>query len=181
MTAISRRSGTRGGLRNLTVRRCTFEGTNIGVNLKSARDRGGLVENLIFEDLTMKRVGEAIVITSYYPLVGPPIYYRPFGNLAALALATGGHDAARPVTDSTPRWRNIILRRIRATCLWEAGLILGLPEMPVANIIFDDVTIAAPEGLRLNYARQVTLRAVQITTLHGPPVLAADTVADLRP
>ncbi len=174
-------SVTRGGLRNLTVRRCTFQGTNVGINLKSGRGRGGLVENLWFEDLTMDHVGEAFVLTSYYPLVGPPIYYRPFGNQAALALATGGRDAAHPITATTPQWRNITLRRIHATCLWEAGLVLGLPEMPAEGITLAEVSIAAPDGLRLNYARDVTLEAVHITTLHGPAVLASDTVENLRP
>ena len=60
-------SETSGGVRRVTVRNCTFEGTDIGVRFKSDRTRGGLVEDVVYENLTMKNVGQAIVITSYYP------------------------------------------------------------------------------------------------------------------
>ena len=48
-----------GGVRNVTVRRCQFEGTENGIRVKSSRGRGGAVENLVYEDLTMKDVVEA--------------------------------------------------------------------------------------------------------------------------
>ena len=52
-------SETTEGVRNLTVSRCTFEGTEIGIRLKSERGRGGLVENLSYSDITMQKVGQA--------------------------------------------------------------------------------------------------------------------------
>ena len=59
--------GSNGGVRNMVVRDCRFEDTDAGIRLKSGRDRGGLVENLTYENLTMKRVKTSIMITSYYP------------------------------------------------------------------------------------------------------------------
>src|SRR5476651_2271544 len=56
-------SGTASGVENLLVRRCTFDGTDTGVRLKSSRGRGGLVQNIVYEDLTMKNVGQAISIS----------------------------------------------------------------------------------------------------------------------
>jgi polygalacturonase len=172
-------SGTRGGLRNMVVRRCTFDGTKVGVHLKSARDRGGFVENVTFSDLTMRNVGEAILITSYYDAIDIHIYYRPYLKRFSIDLANGGHDQAQPLTATTPRWRNVTIRNVNAICMWEAGLILGLPEMPAEKIVLDHVRIDAPEGLRINYARDVALRDVRINNSIGPSLIVGDAVERL--
>ena len=60
-------SETYSGLRNLTVRRCTFEGTDTGVRLKNRTEPGAVwSRNVTYTDLTMKNVGTAISISSYY-------------------------------------------------------------------------------------------------------------------
>jgi len=160
-------SGTASGVRNVLVRRCTFDGTVTGVRLKSSRDRGGLVENVVYQDLTMRNVGVAISISSYYE------------NSAV--EKTLERDRPQPVTERTPRWRNIVVRNVTATaCRTRAGLILGLPEMPAEDITLDHVTIEAPAGLRIANARNVTLHALRITGASGPDVTSDGTVQDLR-
>ena len=59
--------GSNGGIRNMLVRNCQFTDTDSGIRLKSGRDRGGLVENLTYENLVMDRVKNSIYMTSYYP------------------------------------------------------------------------------------------------------------------
>src|SRR5262249_138358 len=44
-------SETVGGVRNLTVRNCTFKDTVSGIRIKSYRGRGGLVENITYSDI----------------------------------------------------------------------------------------------------------------------------------
>ncbi|HTX64610.1 MAG TPA: glycoside hydrolase family 28 protein [Opitutaceae bacterium] len=161
-------SETFSGLRNMTVRRCTFDGTDMGVRLKSDRRRGGLVENVTYTDLTMRHVGRPIVISSYYQ-----------GTTTDLP-APGAHAEAQRVTDTTPHWRNITVRNLTATDSTEdAGMILGLPEMPAENIALENVSIAAPKGLRISYARNVVLTNVRITAAAGEPLITDDTVANL--
>jgi len=172
-------SGTQGGLRNLVVRNSVFDGTHVGINFKSARDRGGLVDGVVFDHLTMEHVGEAFVITSYYPQIGPPIYYRPYQKQFSIDLANGGHTPAQPVTPLTPRWQNIAIRHITGTCVWEAGIIIGLPEMPVDGVTFDHINLTAPDGLRVSYAKNVTLHDVQIHALHAPAIMLSDTVTSV--
>ena len=46
-------SETVGGVRNVTVRNCTFDGTENGIRIKSQRGRGGIVENISYSDITM--------------------------------------------------------------------------------------------------------------------------------
>ena len=145
-------SETGAGVTNMLVRDCTFDGTDIGVRFKSDRLRGGLVENVTYENLTMKNVGQAIVITSYY--VGLP---KP-----------GARDMAKPITKDTPIWRNLTIRNVTATAgTKNAGLIIGLPEQPVEGIVLENVTIEAPIGLRVAYANGVTLKQVKLTATTG--------------
>ncbi|HZZ20065.1 MAG TPA: glycosyl hydrolase family 28 protein [Opitutaceae bacterium] len=173
-------SGTNGGVSNMRVRRCTFDGTKAGIHLKSARDRGGVVEHLDFSDLTMTNVGEAVLITSYYDQIDIHIYYRPYLKKFSIDLANGGHDKAQPVTDTTPYWRDITIRNVTATCIWEAGMVLGLPEAPADHITFEHVHIQAPEGFRINYANDVTLRDMVVRTERGPSLIVGDSVTGLK-
>jgi polygalacturonase len=157
-------SDTDSGVRNMTVRHCTFDGTDAGVRLKSRRGRGGLVENITYTDLTMKNVGQAIVISSYYYGLPKP----------------GEHDKAEPVDEKTPIWRNIVIRNIVATGgTKDAGLIIGLPEMPARDIVLENVSIAARDGLRIAYTDGISLSNVAISPSVGPPLLVEDTVSKL--
>jgi hypothetical protein len=153
-------SDTNAGVRNMTVQRCTFNGTEAGVRLKSRRGRGGLVENITYADLTMTNVGQAIVVSSYY--YGLP---KPFE-----------HDQAQAVGPSTPIWRNIVVRNITATAgTKDAGLIIGLPEMPARDIVLDNVSIQAPKGLRIAYTDGISLRNVSVSSAAGAALIVEDT------
>jgi len=160
-------SETNGGDHHVTIRNCTFENTDIGVRLKSDRTRGGQVSDIVYENLTMKNVGQAIVITSYYPDRDIP--------------AIGAHVAAQPVGNKTPQWSNITIRNIVATgCTKNAGMILGLPESLATNITLSNITIDAPSGLRIGYAKDVTLDKVSIKVAKGNPLIIEDTVTGLK-
>ncbi len=161
-------SGTTGGVRHILVRRCTFDGTESGVRLKSARTRGGLTEDLIYEDLTMKHVGHPISINSHYEGTTTDL-----GGL--------GHTDPAPITPTTPIWRHIVIRNLQATeGAVDAGLIVGLPEMPAEDIALDNVSIDAPKGLLIAYAKGVTLNEVHITPQAGAPVITGEMVVDLK-
>jgi polygalacturonase len=62
-----------GGVRNVLVHDCTFDGPTAGIRVKAARGRGGVVENVVFRDITMDRIdGDAIQLTTEYPLFASP-------------------------------------------------------------------------------------------------------------
>ncbi len=148
-------SETYGGVRNLTVRHCTFHGTEAGIRMKSSRGRGGLAENLTYHDLTLRNVETAIQITSYYPNKTTPKPNVP--------------DTAPAERDPrTPAWKNIVIRDVRATGgTKSAGIVIGLPEEPVSGIAMENVLIEAPTGLRLAYAKDITLKNVEVKPAKG--------------
>jgi polygalacturonase len=149
-------SETVGGVRNVLVKNCTFENTDNGIRIKSDRKRGGTVENLVYENITMKDVRGAITITSYYPKIP----------------AT---DTAQPVTDKTPKYKNITIRNLTATSSKAAGVIVGLPESLIENVVLENVTIAAEQtGLEIRNAKGVQLKNVKITAKQGEPIIVTD-------
>jgi polygalacturonase len=153
---VSIGSETAGGVRNVTVQRCRFEDTQNGIRIKSPRGRGGQVENLVYEDITMKNVEGAITFTCYYPKIP----------------AT---DTAQAVTPETPSFRNIRIRNLTATSTRTAGVIVGLPESPVSNVVLENVQItAATTGLVIRNAKGVQLKQVQVTAKKGPPFMVED-------
>jgi polygalacturonase len=149
-------SETYGGVKNLLVRDCVFDGTEAGIRMKSARGRGGVAENLAYENLTMRNVEVAIQITSYYPNKTTP---KP-----------GVTDVAPATRDPrTPAWRGIRIRDVRSTGGTKtAGIIIGLPEEPVTDLSMENVFIEAPTGLRVVAAHGINLRNVEIKVAKGP-------------
>ena len=153
---VSIGSETVGGVKDVVVRNCTFEDTDNGIRIKSDRQRGGTVENLLYENITMKNVRGAITFTSYYPKI-PAI------------------DTAQPVTNTTPAYKNITIRNLKATSTKDAGVIVGLPESPIENVLLENVEITAEgRGLEIRHVRGIKLVGVTITPNDGPPLVVDD-------
>lgn len=154
---ISIGSETVGGVRNVTVKNCTFEDTDNGIRIKSRREKGGVVENITFSDLTMTNVHPAISIAAYYQQSTHAKYPK--------------NDPAQPMTDTTPIFRNITIRNLTATSTKDAGLIVGLPESLVENVVLENVNLTATEGLTIANAKGIQLRKVHVTVAKGEPII----------
>src|SRR5262249_19719402 len=105
-------------LNGMTVTNCTFVGTSIGLRMKAGRGYGGLVENVLYDQITMVNVATPIWITSYYL------------NGTAMDPSDPSKDPGQPVTSTTPFWQNITYSNITATGAANAGTFYGLPEAP---------------------------------------------------
>ncbi len=56
-----------GGVRNVEVSHCVFNGTDVGLRFKTARGRGGVVENIRISNITMANIkNEAILFDMFY-------------------------------------------------------------------------------------------------------------------
>jgi polygalacturonase len=132
--------GGQKGVHDLVMSNCTFNGTEYGIHMKSDRSDGGLVENLKFLDLTMMNVNFPIAIYSYYDLIGTP------KTKIDINPSTAAADSPQ-ASPTTPIWRNITISNVTATAVGGniAGIIWGLPEMPVSNVSLQNVTISAPD------------------------------------
>ena len=142
-----------GGVRNMLVQNCTFIGTDIGLRFKTARGRGGVVENIHLRGIHMTGIeGSAIDFNFFY-----------FSESQATA-------AVPPVTAGTPTFRNILFEDIVSRGSQAAFTLRGLPEMPLRDITFRDVSLSATHGADLAYADGIVFEHVSIHPSEGAAV-----------
>lgn len=157
-------SYTKGGVSNFTIVDCTFKDTECGIRIKSDRDRGGLVRNLTFKNLRMTNVGCPILIYGAY--LAPEREYRDLTNLTPEIAAKY---PAAPVAETTPIYHDITFSDITASVQSgrRAGLIWGLPEAAVSNVLLQNVKITADKPFGIYNAQGVRLENCEITTPDG--------------
>jgi polygalacturonase len=121
-----------GNIENIVARDLDFEGTQIGIRMKTLRGRGGVMENMVFDGITMNNLTDsAVSIDEAYSSNGIPSDY------------TGA------VTDETPRIQNIKISNITANNVAKQAMFFrGLPEMPIQGLAFENVNITnAKQGI----------------------------------
>ncbi len=161
---VSIGSETVGGVRNVTVRRCTFEDTDNGLRIKSRRERGGLVENVTYSDITMSNVHPAISIVAYYQATTHAKYPKD--------------DKPQPITPATPIFRNIHVTNVTGNSTADAGLIVGLPESPVQDVVLENVRLSAEAGLTIAHAKGIRLNNSQVIVAKGQPIILDDALVE---
>lgn len=152
-----------GGVRNMSVNGCTFIGTDVGLRFKSTRGRGGVVENIYFNNINMLNIpAQAISFNMYY------------GGLSVSELLAEGKQiettegAVPPVTEETPRFRNISIRNITCNGALQALYLQGLPELNLENISFENIIIKAKSGLACIDADGISFKGLDLVTETGP-------------
>jgi unsaturated rhamnogalacturonyl hydrolase len=148
-------SETSGGIRNVLATNCAFSGTDRMVRLKTARGRGGVVENAWFRGLRGDSIRlEAIHLNMLYESTRFP---------------------ARPVDASTPAIRNIHFALVRCSSGRSRSVeILGLPERPVENITFDGVSLSTRLGFGAVDAKNVSVTDADVSAAEGAPFSLLD-------
>jgi len=145
-------SETSGGIRNVVASNIVSVGTDRGIRIKSTRGRGGLMENIRFDNWVIEDSNySAIQVTNYYTSA-----------------------PEEPVSARTPVFRNIAISHVTVNRCPIAISIAGLPEMPVEGLRFTDIVAKAKEGLRAYNALGLELQNVRIDAESGAPFLIRD-------
>ena len=125
-----------GGVKNIKVGNCQFVGTDVGLRFKSTRGRGGIVENIFIDGISMSDISTyALTFNMYYG-----------GKSVAEMLADGDNpdnQTKMPVNEETPIFRNINIKNIVCNDAGRAMEFNGLPEMPIDGITLENVMIQA--------------------------------------
>jgi polygalacturonase len=139
-----------GGVRNVLVHDCEYDGPKNGIRVKAARGRGGVVEDIVFRDITMGRIdGDAIQFTTEYPLFAAP-------------------------NGKPPVFRNIHVKNVTCARAKTAARMVGLPDSALRDICLENVTIEADEGLQCTSAAEMRLLNVRVTPRSGPVLAIRD-------
>jgi polygalacturonase len=143
-----------GGVHAVRVNDCLFIGTDIGLRFKSARGRGGVVEDIVMENITMSSIiHEAVSFHMFY---------------AGVEGSEGHDEQLLPVTEETPQFRDITLRNIVCQGANTALLVNGLPELPLAGLTVENLRADSERGIILRNADGLKLDGIRLQTAQLP-------------
>ncbi|MCM1151967.1 MAG: glycoside hydrolase family 28 protein [Alistipes senegalensis] len=153
-----------GGVKNVCVTDCTFSGTDVGLRFKSTRGRGGVVENIHIEGITMNNIlQDALLFDLFYG-----------GKSASEAAEEGGEPtdmALKPVDETTPAFRDIRIRNVWCRGANRAMYFNGLPEMNVERVEVENARIYARTGAQICESTDVVLRDVTVVPEQGAALI----------
>lgn len=136
-----------GGVKNITITGCVFDGTDAGIRLKSSRGRGGVVENIRVSNIIMRNIQKtAFIFNLYYDKDQTP----------------------ERVSERTPIFRNIHISQVTGVDVNAAGKLHGIEEMPVSNVSLSDIQMEAKTGFHAELGENIEFRNVDIATKEGP-------------
>jgi DNA sulfur modification protein DndE len=145
-----------GGVHDIFVNNCQFLDTDVGLRFKTMRGRGGVVENIFIQEISMKNIaGEAIIFDMYYQGKDPVSTFGNGGETPKIELV--------PVNEGTPQFKNIFIDHVVAKGAETGLLIRGLPEMPIHHIELNHIDIESNQGYRVIEAKDITLKQAKFT------------------
>lgn len=169
-----------GDIRRVTVSNCLFLGTDRGIRVKTNRERGGIVEDLMISHIYMEDVLCPIAINSFYRYGVDP---NDPSMTSPEAIA---------VTERTPTIRRVQISDVTARgARAAAAFVYGLPERSIEDVVLRNVTIEmstdpeepggepdmvkeeltmAGEGMYFKHVRGLELQRVRVETRQGPAV-----------
>ena len=135
-----------GDVRNVYMHDCYFEGTDRAVRIKSKRGRGGIVENVLAENLRVKDLEHEVVILNM----------------------DYGSDRQPLSNERAPLFRNVTVRNVVGEGAKAAVRIAGLPDSLIQNIRFENFDVAADSGVIAKNAQGLVFENVSVRPKEGP-------------
>jgi len=145
-------SETSGGIRNVVASNIVSVGSDRGIRIKSTRGRGGVIENIRFDNW--------VIEDSHYVAIQVANFYTQAPE--------------EPVSARTPVFRNIAISHVTVNRCPVAVSIAGLPEMPIEGLRLTDITGNAREGLRAYNTVGLELQNVRLDVENNAPFLIRD-------
>lgn len=156
-----------GGVKNVHVSDCIFSGTDVGLRFKSTRGRGGVVEHIHIENITMNNImQEPLLFDLFYG-----------GKSASEAADEEGNRVEksdlpfREVDETTPAFRDIYINNVWCRGARRAMYFNGLPEMNVERVTVENTCIYAQTGAQINESTDILLRNVRVVPEQGAALL----------
>jgi hypothetical protein len=141
-----------GGVRRIAISNCVFDGTDIGIRIKTMRGRGGVVEDILVSNVIMNNiVNEGILITLRYQRTQP-----------------------EPLSERTPAVKNIILSGIIIKGARRPVAVFGLEERDVSEIRVSDISSFSRMGILLENSSGVSFHDIRMDIREGSPLEAKD-------
>jgi polygalacturonase len=152
-------SETANDISNISFKNIHFLGTENGVRIKSARDRGSRINGIHIASITMRDVSTPIIIDDEYG--GQAGTSHSGSKIAAIPFAA--------VTSTTPFIDDIHIDDLKADGAKTAAVIFGLPEAPIRRLHVSNTEIQSVQGMKIAYVHDSAFEHVHIASA-TPPV-----------
>ncbi|MGN1376012.1 MAG: glycoside hydrolase family 28 protein [Prevotella sp.] len=151
-------SETAGGIRNVYLHDCVFYGTRTGFRFKTRRNRGGIVEDIVYERVRLVDMKEAFT----WDLLGSEMYV---GELAR-------RNPPLEITLLTPTVRNITIRNFVVESSDRMMTVNAIPEIPCSGINIENGVVRTNRIIRtINDANGITFKNLEIQATDNRIVL----------
>ncbi len=146
---VSMGSEMSGGIRNVEIRDCIVEADNWApIRFKSQPSRGGVVENITYRDIVLENTRKAFEFNMAWRM-RPPL---------------------KPPSDPLPVVRNVKIINVSGT-VDKVGDMYGLKDSPIENVIFENCTINAKTGFKLENVKGLDLSGLTIQVEEGDAII----------
>jgi len=162
-------SETSGGIRHVVAVDNQADGTKEGIRFKSAKTRGGYVEDVLVRGMKMRDVPLPFTFTLNW---NPSYSYAtiPEGITNVPDYWKVMNKPVLPVERGYCQFRNIRIENVEVIGATQIFTASGLPDKTVQNVTFANITAAGKEAGHIEYAENWTMKNVSLTTDSGEPV-----------
>lgn len=165
-------SETSGGAKNITIRNLEYNGTDCGFRMKSARTRGGVIQDILVENLKMVNVK--------YPF-HMDLNWHPLYSYCAVPKDYDGEIPphwkvlTQPVSpeQGIPKVKNVTIRNVTSvntpdyTGISRAFEVAAYEERPMEHVVLERVRIEAKEFGRVEAVKDWQWKDVEVTIRSG--------------
>jgi polygalacturonase len=170
---VSIGSETSGGIRHIVAYHDSGIGTNEGVRFKSARTRGGTIEDILILDLSLTGVHMPFTFdldwdpSFSYGKIPPGMKdYPSYWSVLTRPV--------EPPERGYVKFRDITIASVTATGCRQIITASGMAGNPVGPVRWQDISAQGRKAGEIRYARDWSMKNVRFQTDDGAPVTLAD-------
>jgi polygalacturonase len=164
-------SETSGGIRNVQVYGLRAIGTKLGIHFKSAKIRGGVIENISIRDVTMENVERPLNFEmNWYPAYSLPTLPAELEHATNPPYWAVLLQPVLPASRGIPEVRNISISNVTATGAKLAIAANGFPEMPIHDVRLSNITVEATSAGKIQNAADWQMTNVVVQAVDGKPM-----------
>ena len=162
-------SETSGGIRHVVALNNQGVGTNEGIRFKSAKTRGGYVEDVLVRGLKLDKVALPFTFTlNWNPSYSYATIPKDMKNVPAHWIVM--NTPVTPMERGYCQFRDITIEDAEITGAKQIFTASGLPEKAIQNVKLINIRAQGAEAGSIEYAKNWTMQNVNLQTANGENV-----------
>lgn len=158
-------SETSGGIRHVLATDVVAMGTGNGFQIKSATTRGGVIEDIHFENVTMDSVGNAFLFTmNWNPSYSYSTLPKGYNYDSIPAHWKVMLHKVEPPEKGVPHFKDVYVSNVKVKYAKKAFNASGYEKSILQNFNFSNVNVFAADAGEINYAENWKLNNVVVNT-----------------